>query len=540
MDDPEQVVNQLEDEAEGFLAFTGAREPSPNDRFILVMGMTGSGKSTFVARATGRRVRIGHDLFSCTQSISIFDFVDEQSRRVYLIDTPGFDDTSRSDAETLDRLGSYLSASYGAGIRIDGVIFLQRITDVRMAGSGVRNLAMLRAMCDLPSYARFAIVTTMWPESEHHRRDRGLLAAREDALYREERYFGSLISRGAFMTRHAETASGDVDDEARSARRIISRLLGRAEAQPPMVLRIQRELADERKTLDETLAGQEHAQQIQELQAQISAEERERGKQQAAVKELRQEQLELISRLAQADAQIQTLHASMSEMHHREQRAVDERIERLDRSFREKLQAKNEELAELEESVRLLRVDSEHRKAAWEEEQQEMIFEEERAKLKRRAEDERARRKRAERRKDEIERDMILYQEQQANPVIILSSPGPPPPPYSKTDHVRENWIREQQRRDHEAMLADLRQEARKAARQSAEAKKWARRMEQEQEDNAAMVEELRREKEQYERSYDTFKSKSGNIRNGAANGLAAGVTSGVIAAGAAALCLVM
>ncbi|KAI0406564.1 hypothetical protein F4802DRAFT_596261 [Xylaria palmicola] len=140
-----------------------------------------------------------------------------------------------------------------------------------------------------------------------------------------------------------------------------------------------------------------------------------------------------------------------------------------------------------------------------------------------------------------------------ANQINERPSAEPPPPPYTKTDPTREEHLAqqthekrklarqlEQQNKDYEAMLADVSQEARKAVRRSAEAKKRARRMEQEQQENAAMIEELPREKERYERSYDTFKSKSGNVRNGAVNGLAAGVTSGVIAAGAAAVCLVM
>ena len=136
--------------------------------------------------------------------MTIFDYFDDEGRRLYLIDTPGFDDTDRPDAETLGLLGTWLSASYAGGVPIDGVIFLQRITDVRMGGSGVRNIAMLKAMCDLQSYSRFAVVTTMWPSSRascHAPRDRGLLAAREEKLRTDNRYFSNLISKGAAMIR---------------------------------------------------------------------------------------------------------------------------------------------------------------------------------------------------------------------------------------------------------------------------------------------------------------------------------------------------
>lgn len=65
MDDVEIAAAQLEEEAEGFMAFTGLRRPSRNDRFLLVVGMTGSGKSTFVSSCTRRQVTIGHGLQSC-------------------------------------------------------------------------------------------------------------------------------------------------------------------------------------------------------------------------------------------------------------------------------------------------------------------------------------------------------------------------------------------------------------------------------------------------------------------------------------------
>lgn len=41
-------------------------QPSPNDIIIVIMGVTGSGKSTFVKLATGDEdVQVGHDLESC-------------------------------------------------------------------------------------------------------------------------------------------------------------------------------------------------------------------------------------------------------------------------------------------------------------------------------------------------------------------------------------------------------------------------------------------------------------------------------------------
>ena len=39
--------------------------PTPGDIVIAIMGITGAGKSTFIANATGQYVRIGDSLSSC-------------------------------------------------------------------------------------------------------------------------------------------------------------------------------------------------------------------------------------------------------------------------------------------------------------------------------------------------------------------------------------------------------------------------------------------------------------------------------------------
>jgi ABC-type lipoprotein export system ATPase subunit len=66
------VAQRLEEEAERFFTFTGIQRPHPDDVFIVVMGMTGSGKSTFISRCTGHDVVVGHGLHSCVYRDSRF------------------------------------------------------------------------------------------------------------------------------------------------------------------------------------------------------------------------------------------------------------------------------------------------------------------------------------------------------------------------------------------------------------------------------------------------------------------------------------
>jgi ABC-type proline/glycine betaine transport system ATPase subunit len=58
-------MNDAINQTQRVAAFTGITKPDPDDKFFLVMGMTGSGKSTFVGRCTGEDVTVGHGLYSC-------------------------------------------------------------------------------------------------------------------------------------------------------------------------------------------------------------------------------------------------------------------------------------------------------------------------------------------------------------------------------------------------------------------------------------------------------------------------------------------
>lgn len=57
------ATEELVDQAERFAAFTGIIQPNPEDRFFLVMGETGSGKSTFISRCTGKDIPVGDNLY---------------------------------------------------------------------------------------------------------------------------------------------------------------------------------------------------------------------------------------------------------------------------------------------------------------------------------------------------------------------------------------------------------------------------------------------------------------------------------------------
>ncbi|OJA17375.1 hypothetical protein AZE42_03889 [Rhizopogon vesiculosus] len=77
-----------------------------------VMGATGSGKSTFINKASGSSLPVGRGLESCTSEVRTSRPFVVSGRVVTLIDTPGFDDTTRSDTDILSMIAAYLSKTY--------------------------------------------------------------------------------------------------------------------------------------------------------------------------------------------------------------------------------------------------------------------------------------------------------------------------------------------------------------------------------------------------------------------------------------------
>ena len=156
--------------------------------------------------------------------------------RVLLIDTPGFDDTSRSDSEILAEISKMLAAQYELGVSLKGVIYLHRITDLRFQGSSMKTLQIFTKICGVDALKNVVLATNRWDEVVE-----AVGADREQQL--RTNFWAYMLSKGSIMTRFY----GDRP----SAVGMVSQLLGRSS----IVLDIQRELVDEGKTLNQTTAG---------------------------------------------------------------------------------------------------------------------------------------------------------------------------------------------------------------------------------------------------------------------------------------------
>ncbi|PON28998.1 hypothetical protein TGAM01_v202106 [Trichoderma gamsii] len=211
---------------------------SPEDVVIAVMGVTGAGKSTFISLFADD-AQIGHGLQSCTSNVSIHAAT-INGQKCQLVDTPGFDDTNRPDAEILREVANWLNISHENQVQLAGIIYLHRISDNRLGGAAMKNLRMFKRLCGNDSLQCVVLATTMWNKSNV-----SLDEQRERELLEKPDFWGKMVKEGSQVFRH--------DNGKESATAIIECIIGKGHR---VTLDIQKEMASG-KTLDETGAGRE-------------------------------------------------------------------------------------------------------------------------------------------------------------------------------------------------------------------------------------------------------------------------------------------
>ncbi|KAF7540201.1 hypothetical protein G7054_g1544 [Neopestalotiopsis clavispora] len=236
-----------------------AQHRTSDEIYLMVMGATGAGKSTFIhSVCDGDGPQIGHGLESCTSSIKSFSFTRPNGSKIHLLDTPGFDDSGGSDLETISRLAIWLKESKSKNIELSGVLYLHKISDNRMSNSSQENLDLIQAICSDDCWSATALVTTMWSQVESEKGNQ-----REYDLCNEDKYWGTLIRGGAKVYRF--------HDRKDSALEIINNIIGLNRI---IVPKLQKEMAREDKDIADTTAFQHlperHAKEQQKLQDRIN------------------------------------------------------------------------------------------------------------------------------------------------------------------------------------------------------------------------------------------------------------------------------
>lgn len=167
---------------------------------------------------------------------------------MYLIDTPGFDDTTRSDFDILETIANELNNLWAKDQRLLGVIFLHRITDIRLSNSAVKNFTILQKLCGPENYDRIVLATTMWDET------RSIPEAEAAAMRRQVELEEYWRDSEMFGPESKHQAKLHLYNTRSSAMDIVQTLLARATNEAPGPLQIQSELQD--RPLHRTEAGQ--------------------------------------------------------------------------------------------------------------------------------------------------------------------------------------------------------------------------------------------------------------------------------------------
>ncbi|KAJ3513208.1 hypothetical protein NLJ89_g3076 [Agrocybe chaxingu] len=226
-----------------------------DDIIIALMGPTGSGKSHFIDalfRTAAQHQRAGSSLESCTKKTQAIRLRNHPryGDRLVLVDTPGFNDTQKSDFEVLKLISDWLKKSYAAGVKLTGIAFFHRISDNRMAGTPHRNLRMFGELCGDKAAHNVVLVSTMWDTLERRTGEE-----RERQL--KQYFWKKMIEHGASVDRFENTSQ--------SAWSIIDNIIERADVQEALLL--QEEMVDLGMRLNETSAGMVLLDSLQRLMA---------------------------------------------------------------------------------------------------------------------------------------------------------------------------------------------------------------------------------------------------------------------------------
>ncbi|RKK10751.1 hypothetical protein BFJ66_g15496 [Fusarium oxysporum f. sp. cepae] len=132
-----------------------------SDGIILVMGVMGAGKSHFVNLLRGQSVVDGHLMISETQKCEAVQILidEDEKRSITVVDTPGFLDTRRGQAEIVAEITDYLAAQNLSGLP--------------------RHLHLLRKIVGDDAFTNVILFTTMWNTFCNEDRQRALQREQE-------------------------------------------------------------------------------------------------------------------------------------------------------------------------------------------------------------------------------------------------------------------------------------------------------------------------------------------------------------------------
>ena len=284
-------------------------------------------------------------LTSETKEIQAYTFT-HNNRTIHLIDTPGFDDTNRSDSEVLRDLAFYLTSSYDNGFRLTGIIYLHPITATRMTGSAFKNLRTFRKLCGRESMSSVIMATTMWDSESAAVGDK-----REVELKETAEWWGDMMREGSRVVRHS--------NDHHSAMNIISHLVDR---NTTTVLGLQKEMVDEKRSLENTEAGREVESELvkerQRFERQLELTRKDMveaiaNNDKKHIEEIAKEQQKFEAKIQAIEKGREELHTTMEKLIAERERVHKEELAKYDQQLHESREARETLAGEIAEMKQL-------------------------------------------------------------------------------------------------------------------------------------------------------------------------------------------
>lgn len=241
-----------------------------------------------------------------TQAVDFYVFPYSESVNVYLVDTPGFDDTNLTDSDVLKAIGTWMGDTYSKDIKLNGIIYLHRITDTRMVGSAKKNLFIFKKLCGENALKNVTLATTMWEAVQPSDGER-----REHELLKTQDFWGYMRSNGAKVERHYNNRE--------SAMRILSKFF----TEDQVVTAMQEELVNGKKKLLDTEAGMELNSEYRKMEEKLNRQlqdrmdelkEAQRKKDHESTMFLKECRKQLNDQLAQVSQQREDLNVTLAKM----------------------------------------------------------------------------------------------------------------------------------------------------------------------------------------------------------------------------------
>lgn len=228
-----------------------------------------------------------------------------------LVDTPGFDDSYRSNQEIVEEILQWLAKEYRSNVQLAAVIYVHSIMNPRMQGVARQNLRMFQKLVGTDGMGNVILATSFWDQVDPAKGEE-----RELSLRTSPEFFGNMIKKGATCVRL----------QGREQNLL---LLDQVSNLQTVVLQCQKEMVDQGLSSEHTEAAKITVVDTAAIEAEKKKHEaemraiRERAERQAAEQRKAQEKEK---RRVEAELARQKQQAEQQRL--REQRAYEAEVER--------------------------------------------------------------------------------------------------------------------------------------------------------------------------------------------------------------------